>query len=151
MLVALTILLRANFTASFSESKLFLSDSPRVIWAIFNCLTSVEKLEGEPIEWKIERIVSNKEPISDGAPSIFTERKDGVVAAYNIRTDRWEVAADGMDVVQKSIQAKRDGKGQVKSKVSNSDVSENAPKKEAKVVDLKGGEVSGAKSTEGKA
>lgn len=111
-------------------------------------LTSVEKLEGEPIEWKIERIVSNKEPISDGAPSIFTERKEGVVAAYNIRTDRWEVAADGMDVVQKSIQAKRDGKGQVK-KASNSDV--NDTKKEAKVVDLKGKDVSGAKSTEGKA
>lgn len=110
-------------------------------------LTSVEKLEGEPIELKIERIVSNKEPISDGAPSIFTERKEGVVAAYNIRTDRWEIAADGMDVVSKSIQAKRDNKGQ-KSKVANSDVKET-PKKETKVVDLKSGEISGAKSTEG--
>ena len=112
-------------------------------------LTSVEKLEGEPIELKIERIVSNKETISDGAPNIFTERKEGVVAAYNIRTDRWEIAADGMDVVSKSIQAKRDNKGQ-KSKVANSDVKET-PKKEAKVVDLKSGEISGAKSTEGEA
>ena len=111
-------------------------------------LTSVEKLEGEPIEWKIERIVSNKEPISDGAPSIFTERKEGVVAAYNIRTDRFEVAAEAMDKVAGSIQAKRDGKGQVK-KASNSDVKET--KKEAKVVDIKSGNVSGAKSTEGKA
>jgi hypothetical protein len=110
-------------------------------------LTSIEKLEGEPIELKIERIVNNKEPISDGAPSIFTERKDGVVAAYNIRTDRWEVAAEGMDVVSKSIQAKRDSKGQ-KSKVANSDIKET-PKKETKVVDLKSGEISGAKSTEG--
>ena len=107
-------------------------------------LTSVEKLEGEPIELKIERIVNNKEPISDGAPSIFTERKDGVVAAYNIRTDRWEVAAEGMDVVAKSIQAKRDNKG----KVANSDVKEEA-KVETKVVDIKSGDVSGAKSTEG--
>ena len=116
-----------------------------------SCLTSVEKLEGEPIEWKIERIVSNKEPISDGAPSIFTERKDGVVSAYNIRTDRWEIASEAMDKVSASIQAKRDGKAQTKSKVSNSDVKETAPKKETKVVDLKGGDVSGAKSTEGKA
>jgi hypothetical protein len=105
-------------------------------------LTSVEKLEGEPIEWKIERAMSNKEPISDGAPAIYTERKDGVVSAYNIRTDRWEIACDGMDVVQKSIQAKRDGKG----KVSNSDI-----KEETKVVDIKSGEVSEAKSIEGKA
>jgi hypothetical protein len=109
-------------------------------------LTSIEKLEGEPIELKIERIVNNKEPISDGAPSIFTERKDGVVAAYNIRTDRWEVAAEGMDVVSKSIQAKRDNKG----KVANSDVKEEA-KVETKVVDIKSGDVSGAKSIEGKA
>ena len=97
-------------------------------------LTSVEKMEGEPIEHKIERIVSNKEPITDGAPSIFTERKDGVISAYNIRTDRWEIAAEGMDLVSKSITAKRDEKAKVK---------------ETKVVDMKGEEVSGAKSIEG--
>jgi hypothetical protein len=114
-------------------------------------LSSVEKLEGEPIELKIERIVSNKEPISDGAPSIFTERKDGVVSAYNIRTDRFEIAAEAMDKVAGSIQAKRDNKGQ-KAKVANSDVKEtkSEAKVETKVVDLKGGDVSGAKSTEGK-
>ena len=72
-----------------------------------------------------------------------------MVSAYNIRTDRWEIASEAMDKVSASIQAKRDGKGQVKSKVSNSDVSDT--KKEAKVVDLKGKDVSGAKSTEGKA
>ena len=112
-------------------------------------LTSVEKLEGEPIELKIERIVSNKEPISDGAPSIFTERKDGVVSAYNIRTDRFEVAAEAMDKVAGSIQAKRDSKAKAKAekKVVNSDVKE--AKVETKVVDIKSGDVSGAKSTEG--
>ena len=115
-------------------------------------LTSVEKLEGEPIELKIERIVSNKEPISDGAPSIYTERKDGVVAAYNIRTDRFEIAADGMDLVAKNIAAKRDAKA--KAKASGSDVKEDSNKevkKETKVVDIKSGDVSGAKSIEGKA
>ena len=78
-------------------------------------LTSVEKLEGEPIEWKIERIVNNGEPITDGAPEIFTERKDGVLSAYNIRTDRWEIATDAMDKVSGSIQARRDARGQKKS------------------------------------
>jgi hypothetical protein len=73
-------------------------------------LTSVEALEGETIEQKIERIVNNGEPITDGAPEIYTERKDGVLSAYNIRTDRWEIACDGMDVVHKSKEAKRDGK-----------------------------------------
>jgi hypothetical protein len=109
-------------------------------------LTSVEIVEGEPIEWKIERAVSNKEPITDGAPEIFTERKDGVVAAYNIRTDRWEIATEAMDKVSGSIQAKRDAKGAVsKSK----EESKTEAKKETKVVDLKVDNVSEAKSTEG--
>jgi len=99
-------------------------------------LTSVEKVEGEPIEHKIERIVSNKEPISDGAPSIFTERKDGVIAAYNIRADRWDIASEAMDKVSGSIQAKRENKAKVS--------------KEAKVIDLKVEKVSEAKSTEAK-
>jgi hypothetical protein len=74
-------------------------------------LVGIEKLEGEPIEWKVERIVSNKEPITDGAPEIYSERKDGVISAYNIRTDRWVVATDAMNAVAGSIQARRDEKG----------------------------------------
>lgn len=66
--------------------------------------------EGERIEEKIQRIVNNKEPISDGAPIIYTERKDGVNPAHDIRTDRWELAADAMDKVSKSNRAKRENK-----------------------------------------
>jgi len=105
-------------------------------------LESVEVVEGEPIEHKIERVVSNKEPITDGAPSIFTERKEGVVSAYNIRTDRWEIASEAMDKVSGSIQAKRDAKGKVSKPKEES-------KSETKVVDLKVDNVSEAKSTEG--
>jgi hypothetical protein len=94
------------------------------------------KVEGEPIEHKIERVVSNGEPIKDGAPLVYTERKDGVNAAYNIRTDRWEIAADAMDAVHKAMIAKRDHKGV------------NPEGKEAKVVKLKK-EDSGAESTNG--
>ncbi len=101
-------------------------------------MKSVECVEGEPIELKIERIVSNKEPITDGAPSIFTERKDGVVSAYNIRTDRWEIAADAMSKVEGSVQAKRDAKAS------------KAKADKVKVVKLETKEeVSGAKPTEG--
>ena len=73
-------------------------------------LTSVEVVEGETIERKIERIVLNKEPITDGAPEIFTERKEGVISAYNVRTDRWEVAAEAMDKISASKMAQRDSK-----------------------------------------
>lgn len=94
----------------------------------------VEKLEGEPIEWKIERIVNNKEPITDGAPAIYTERSEGVVSAYNIRTDRWEIATEAMSKVEKSITAKRDNKGSVK---------------DTKVVDINKNKDGGAESIQG--
>lgn len=67
-----------------------------------------ESLQGETIEQKIRRIVNNKEPITDGAPIIFTERKDGVQPAYDIRTDRWDIAVDAMDQVDKAKKAARE-------------------------------------------
>lgn len=73
-----------------------------------------EAIEGETIEEKIGRIINNKEPIKDGAPIIFTERKEGIISAYNIRADRWEIATDAMDVVSKTNIAKREGKGETK-------------------------------------
>ncbi len=73
-------------------------------------LRSVDCVEGETLEDKIERIVSNGEAITDGAPEIYTDRKDGVISGHNIRTDRWEIANDAMTAVNKSIIAKREGK-----------------------------------------
>lgn len=67
-----------------------------------------ESVEGETIEQKIERIISNNEPIKDGAPLIYTERKEGIRASTNIRTDRWEIAIDGTDKIARSYQARRE-------------------------------------------
>lgn len=63
---------------------------------------------GETIEEKINRIVNNNEPITDGAPLVYTNRKDGVLPDYDIRTDRFEVANDAMDIVSKQHIAKRE-------------------------------------------
>lgn len=68
-----------------------------------------DSYEGERIEEKIERIVSNKEPIKDGAPLVYTERKDGVNPAYDIRTDRFEIATEAMDKVAEAKIARRKG------------------------------------------
>jgi hypothetical protein len=70
-------------------------------------LTVNTSYEGETIEAKIRRIVNNKEPISDGAPLIYTNRKDGVLPEYDIKTDRFEIAVDAMDKVTKTNLAKR--------------------------------------------
>ena len=69
--------------------------------------------EGETIETKVERIVQNKEPIKDGAPLIFQERTEGVQPAYNIRTDRMEIALDAMDKHSMAKIAEREAKPSV--------------------------------------
>ena len=71
----------------------------RVIVPTINNFGPIQTEEGEYIEEKVRRITENSEPIEDGAPIIYTERKDGVNPAYNIRTDRWEIAQDAMEQV----------------------------------------------------
>ena len=41
-------------------------------------LRRLETREGETIETKVRRIMSNNEPIHDEAPLIYTERKIGI-------------------------------------------------------------------------
>ena len=57
--------------------------------------------EGETIETKVRRITESKEPITDGAPVIYTDRKDGTKPEFNIRTDRFDIALDAMDYVNR--------------------------------------------------
>lgn len=70
-------------------------------------LKSVDVYEGETIERKVARITLTKEPITDTAPIIFTEKKDGVLPAYNIRTDRFDLAIDAMDKIEMERIAKK--------------------------------------------
>lgn len=69
--------------------------------------------EGETIEQKMERVLHNGEPIKDGAPIVYTERKDGVKPEYNIRTDRFEIAIEAMDKVSKTVDATRENKAKM--------------------------------------
>lgn len=66
--------------------------------------------EGESIEKKVSRMMNNKEPIEGGRPLIFTERSEGVRPETDIRTDRFEIALDGMDYVHRSALAKREAR-----------------------------------------
>lgn len=59
-------------------------------------------VEGERLELKIDRMTQNNEPIGDSAPLIYTPRKDGVVAAYDIRTDKWDIALEAMEKVNRT-------------------------------------------------
>ena len=69
-------------------------------------LKSIEIYEGESIETKCARILQNKEPITDTAPIIYTAKEDGVLPAYNIRTDRFDIAMDAYDKITRSLAKK---------------------------------------------
>ena len=90
-------------------------------------LQSVEIYEGETIEEKVARIVQTKEPITDTMPIIYTEKKDGVLPAYNIRTDRFDLAIDAFDKIEMERIAKKNQitADDVPSKLEGGSPSEN--------------------------
>lgn len=76
---------------------------------LYTYIGNVDSFEGESIEKKVSKLIENNEPITDGAPIIYTEKKDGVLPQYDIRTDKWEIAQSAMDLANASKIAKSKG------------------------------------------
>ena len=97
--------------------------------------TNYEFQDGESIETKVQRITENNEPITDGAPTIYTNRDDGVLPAYNIRTDRWDIAQQAMDAVNQANLAKSKNYGQTEKQEKNAldskEIGENSSQQES--------------------
>ena len=55
--------------------------------------------KGETLIKKIQRILDENEPLTDGAPMIYTPKQAGVREDCIIRTDKWEIAMNAMDRV----------------------------------------------------
>ena len=93
----------------------------------------IETYEAEYIEQKVARITESNEPITDGAQMIYTNAKDGVVKAYDIRTDKWEVAQDAMNSVnkQRSIEANNVLKGLNEANKKTEENNKTTPQLEA--------------------
>ena len=67
--------------------------------------------EGEFLHTKLERMIANKEDITEGVSQlIYTERKEGVLPEFNPRADKWDIALEGMDKAHKSALARRNEK-----------------------------------------
>ena len=60
--------------------------------------------QAEPREVKLRKIISGETTnMEDGVfTTIYTEKKDGVLPEYDIRTDRFEVAIDAIDKINES-------------------------------------------------
>ena len=55
--------------------------------------------KGETLIKKIQRILDENEPLTDGAPMIYTPKQAGVRDDCNVRTDKWTLAMNAMDRV----------------------------------------------------
>lgn len=61
--------------------------------------------QAEPREVKLRKIINGESSnMEDGVfPTIYTEKKDGVLPEYDIRTDRFEVAIDAVDKINQAV------------------------------------------------
>lgn len=73
-----------------------------------------DSVEGKTIEEKVKLLLENGESYGQTKPLIYQERKEGVNRAYDIRTDRFEVAIEATEKIAKSYQAKRDNRPSLK-------------------------------------
>lgn len=67
-----------------------------------------ESIIGEPLARKIERALSNGEVIPSDANITYTERKDGVIPDYDIRTDKMDIAREAAGTINKMNIARRE-------------------------------------------
>lgn len=70
-------------------------------------LQGVQTYQGQSLERMIEEAVTQNTPIEKASPIIYTEKKEGVVADYDIRTDRWAIAQQAREKITASRIAKR--------------------------------------------
>ena len=66
-----------------------------------------EGRKGESIEEMLRRMRNSKEPIEAKARIEYTNRKDGVLPMYDIRTDRFDYAMNAADRVHATKFAQR--------------------------------------------
>lgn len=71
-------------------------------------LKGIEPFEGESLEEKIRRTTESNQPIESISPMVYTERKEGVRADTNIRTDKWDIAQQAMDTISLGKRQKRE-------------------------------------------
>lgn len=80
---------------------------PRVIIASHHVgFYVLEAYEGKTIEQRCREMVETGEPIKDTSPLIYTAREKGVRPEYNVRADKWAIAQEAMDAVNRERFAK---------------------------------------------
>lgn len=53
-------------------------------------MSGVQLYQARSLEKEMEEIITQKKPIENAAPLMYTDKKDGVIEDCDIRTDKWE-------------------------------------------------------------
>lgn len=64
-----------------------------------------EQYPAETLEQKLERIFNNGETPDGSAPLTYTEKDEGIPASMNVRSDKWEYAAEAADKIYEQKEA----------------------------------------------
>ena len=78
---------------------------PRIITRS-HCDFELDDYKGLSIEDRCKILLETGEPIKDTTPLIFTPKEKGVMPQYDVRTDKWDIAQNAMDRVNKERIAK---------------------------------------------
>lgn len=81
-----------------------------------------EDIVGEELITKIRRVLDENEPLTDGAPLIYTPKEKGVIPEYNIRTDKWQLAMGAMDRVSEYKLSEYMKKSELKTEEGNNEL-----------------------------
>lgn len=92
----------------------------------------------EPLEAKLSRLLTNKEDIGKEVKPVYTERKDGVPAQYDIRADKWDIALDAMTAASKSNTAEREKKIKAKEEAKVIEMNKAKPEEISKTEPVDG-------------
>ena len=80
---------------------------PRIIKESHNVgFYVMEAYEGKTIEQRCREMVETGEPIKDTSPLIYTPKEKGVRPEYNVRADKWDIAQEAMNAVNREKIAK---------------------------------------------
>lgn len=83
----------------------------KTIYVIKTQLRNTPTEKGESIEEMLRRMTTNKEPIPENVPPIYTPEKEGILPEYDIRADRFDIAMQAGDKFAASQAAKSSDTG----------------------------------------
>lgn len=78
---------------------------PRILTRSYSDF-ELDDYQGQSIEDRCRKLVETGEPIKDTSPLIYTPKEKGVMPQYDVRADKWEIAQNAMDRVNKERIAK---------------------------------------------